>query len=100
VLPPDFRHSSLMDDFESGLLRKINERIQIRGYCVVYDNDLSRLSGPLANLRAKQIREIKKFAEANGLAVELRDVGLNATFKSRRGGKLSSSRRLAAENIG
>jgi hypothetical protein len=75
-----------MDDFESGLLRKINERIQIRGYCVVYDNDLRRLSEPLTNLRAKQIREINEFATENGPTVELRDVGLNGTFKSRPGG--------------
>jgi hypothetical protein len=88
-----------MDDFESRLVRKINERIQVRGYCVVYDNDLSRLSEPLTNLRAKQIREINKFAAENGLAVELRDVGLNGTFKSRRGGKLTSSQGPAAENI-
>jgi len=89
-----------MDNFESRLLRKINERIEMRGYCVIYDNDLRRLSEPLRNLRAKQIREINKFAEENDLAVELRDVGLNATFKSRRGGKLGSSRRPVAENIG
>jgi hypothetical protein len=74
-----------MDNFESRLVRKINERIQIRGYCVVYDSDLSRLSEPLTNLRAKQIRKINKFAAENGLTVELRDVGLNGTFKSRRG---------------
>jgi hypothetical protein len=88
-----------MDDFESGLLRKINERIQIRGYCVVYDNDLRRLSEPLTNLRAEQIRKINKFASENGLPVALRDVGLNGTFKSRRGGKVNSSQGPAAENI-
>jgi hypothetical protein len=52
---------------------------------VVYDSDLSRLSEPLTNLRAKQIRKINKFATENGLTVELRDVGLKGTFKSRRG---------------
>jgi hypothetical protein len=91
-----------MDDFESRLLRKINERIQTRGYCVVYDNDLRCLSEPLANLRAKQIRKINKFAAEYDLTVELRDVGLNATFKSRQSRRqLTSSRHphLAAEKI-
>jgi hypothetical protein len=82
-----------MDNFKSRLVRKINERIEMRGYCVIYDNDLRRLSEPLTNLRAKQIREINKFAAKNGLAVELRDVGLNATFKP------SSPPHPAAENI-
>jgi len=76
-----------MDDFESGLLRKINERIQIRGYCVVYDNDLRRLSEPLTNLRAEQIRKINKFASENGLTVPLRDVGLMALSKAGGAGK-------------
>jgi hypothetical protein len=89
-----------MDDFKSNLVRKINERIEMRGYCVVYDNDLRRFSEPSPGLRAEQIRQINEFAAKHGLTVELRDVGLNATFKNRRGGKRSSSgRRSAAEKI-
>jgi hypothetical protein len=69
-----------MDDFQNGLRRRINERIKTRGFCVVYDNDLRRLSQPLAELRDKQIRKIHRFAAENGLAVTLRDIGLNAPF--------------------
>jgi hypothetical protein len=70
-----------MNDFESDLRSRINERIKVRGFCVVYDHDLARICAPEATLRQKQIRVIQKFAAKYGLAVSIRDTGINATFK-------------------
>ena len=47
-----------MIDFEKGLSTRINERIKVRGYCIVYDHDLTRICAPEAALRKKQIRVI------------------------------------------
>jgi hypothetical protein len=69
-----------MDDFQDSLCAKIDERIKARGYCVVYDSDLRRLALPLADFRKQQIHAIESFAAENGLAVTIRDTGLNATF--------------------
>jgi hypothetical protein len=69
-----------MDDFRDNLCTRINQRIEARGFCVVYDNDLGRLSRPLADFRKQQIRAIQSFAAENGLAVTIRDTRLNATF--------------------
>src|SRR6266850_3948724 len=69
-----------MNDFEDGLCTRINERIKMRGYCVVYDHDLRRLAKPMKELYERQVREIEKFAAAHGLAVKVREVGINATF--------------------
>jgi hypothetical protein len=70
-----------MEEFLGELLKRIRSRIAARGFSVVYDNDLSRIAAPLAKMRQKQIREIEEFAPANGLSVEIRDTGLNATFR-------------------
>jgi hypothetical protein len=70
-----------MDDFEKGLCSRINERINVRGFCVVYDHELARICPPEAALRQKQIRVIEKFAAKHGLAVSVREIGINATFK-------------------
>jgi hypothetical protein len=70
-----------MNDFEKGLCTRINERIKLRGYCVVYDNDLTRICAPEAALRKKQVRVIERFAAKHGLVVSIREVGINATFK-------------------
>jgi hypothetical protein len=72
-----------MDDFENGLCQRINDRIKARGFCVVYDHELSRICAPEAALRERQIRVIKKFAAKHGRAVSIREVGINATFKKR-----------------
>lgn len=69
-----------MHDFQSNLCARIEERIKARGYCVIYDGDLCRLAQPLADFRKQQIHAIQDFAEENGLAVTIRDTGLNATF--------------------
>ena len=67
------------------LLKRINERIASRGFCVLFCNDLAEICSPepagLRKLREKHIAEIEKFAAANGLSVEVRDTGLNATFR-------------------
>jgi hypothetical protein len=86
-----------MDDFEKGLCNRINERIKIRGYCVVYDHELTRICAPEAALRQKQIRVIEKFAAKHGLAVSVREIGINATFKKppRRNGQ----KKRARENV-
>jgi hypothetical protein len=69
-----------MNDFENGLCSRIQERIKVRGFCVVYDNDLRRLAKPMKQLYEKQVREIENFAAAHGLAVKVRETGINATF--------------------
>jgi hypothetical protein len=69
-----------MDDFRDSLFAKISERITVRSYCVVYDSDLCRLAPPLADFRKQQIHAIQSFAAENGLAVTIRDTGLNATL--------------------
>jgi hypothetical protein len=72
-----------MDDLKKELCKRINHRINVRGYCVVYDHDLAHIWPPEAALRQKQIELIEKFAAQNGLAVIIRDTGLNATFKKK-----------------
>jgi hypothetical protein len=69
-----------MGDFENGLCTRINERIEMRGYCVVYDSDLRHFAKPMKDLYEKHIHEIEKFAAAHGFAVKVREVGINATF--------------------
>ncbi|MEP6810236.1 MAG: hypothetical protein ABI992_08320 [Chthoniobacterales bacterium] len=70
-----------MEEFRRNLLQRIQQRISLRGFCVVYNNDLSQLSKPLEELRAQQVRDIQRFARSHGLSVEIRDIGLNATFR-------------------
>ena len=72
-----------MDDFQNGLCSRINERIKSRGFCVVFDHELSRICPPKAALRKKQLRVIEEFAARNGLEVRIRETGINATFKRR-----------------
>jgi hypothetical protein len=74
-----------MDDITKELCKRINHRINVRGYCVVYDHELAHIWPPEAALRQKQIELIGKFAAQNGLAVIIRDTGLNATFKKKPG---------------
>jgi hypothetical protein len=81
-----------MDDFQENLCRRINERMEARGFCVVYDSDLSRLSRPLVELRTRQIRDIQAFAAEHRFAVTIRDTGLIATFT-----KMASTPQVAAE---
>jgi hypothetical protein len=69
-----------MNDFEKGLSTRINERIKVHGYCVVYDSDLRHFAKPMNDLYEKHIHEIEKFAAAHGFAVKVREVGINATF--------------------
>jgi hypothetical protein len=69
-----------MNDFEKGLSSRINERIKLRGYCVVYDNDLRHFAEPMKDLYDNHIHEIEKFAAVHGFAVKVREVGINATF--------------------
>jgi hypothetical protein len=69
-----------MDDFRDRLCARISERIKARGYCIVYDSDLCHLARPLSDFRKQQISAIQAFAAENGLAVTIRDTGLNATF--------------------
>jgi hypothetical protein len=69
-----------MGDFENRLCTRINERITLRSYCVVYDSDLRHFAKPMQHLYEKHIREIEKFAAAHGFAVKVREVGINATF--------------------
>ena len=70
-----------MEDLKKEFCNRINQRIKVRGYCVVYDHELEHIWPPEAALREKQIQLIERFAEQNGLAVTVRDTGLNATFK-------------------
>ena len=70
----------MMDNFTKKLCSRINERINVRGFCVVYDHELARICPPEGALRQKQIKVIEKFAVKNGLTVTVRDTGLNATF--------------------
>jgi hypothetical protein len=72
-----------MDDLKNELCKRINQRINVRGYCVVYDHELGHIWPPEAALREKQIQLIERFAEQNGLAVTIRDTGINATFKKK-----------------
>jgi hypothetical protein len=69
-----------MGDFENGLCTRINERIKMRGYCVVYDSDLRHFAKPMKDLYDNHIHEIEKFAAVHGFAVKVREVGINATF--------------------
>ena len=72
-----------MDDLKKGLCNRINQRIDVRGYCVVYDHELGHIWPPEAALREKQVKLIERFAAQNGLAVTIRDIGINATFKKK-----------------
>lgn len=74
-----------MDNFEDGLCSRINERIKSRGFCVIFDHELSRICPPRSALRKKQLRVIEEFAARNGLEVCIRETGLNATFKRKEG---------------
>ena len=74
-----------MDDLTKELCKRINHRISVRGYCVLYDHELAHIWPPEAALRQSQIELIEKFAVQNGLAVVIRDTGLNATFKKKLG---------------
>jgi hypothetical protein len=76
-----------MDDSKKELCKRINHRINVRGYCVVYDHKLAHIWPPEAALRQKQIELIEKFAAQNGLAVIIRDTGLNATFRKKLGAR-------------
>jgi hypothetical protein len=69
-----------MGDFQHRLCTRINERIKLRSYCVVYDSDLRHFAKPMQHLYEKHIREIEKFATAHGFAVKVREAGINATF--------------------
>jgi hypothetical protein len=69
-----------MDHIRDSLCAKISERIKVRGYCIVYDGELAQLRRPLTDCRKEQIHAIQRFAAENGLAVTIRDPGLNATF--------------------
>ncbi|MEY2538491.1 MAG: hypothetical protein QOG67_2231 [Verrucomicrobiota bacterium] len=75
-----FLHVELVNEFEQALQRRIDERIRVRGFCVVYDHDLRLLSEPAAKFRVRQIRDIERFAAENRLSVKVRETGLNATF--------------------
>ena len=70
-----------MNDFEEGLHEKICERIKLRGYCVLYNHDLTRVCPPEEALRKKQIQAIRKFAAKNMVSISIREIGINATFK-------------------
>ena len=72
-----------MDDLKKELCKRINHRINVRGYCVVYDHELGHIWPPEAALREKQIQLIERFAAQNGLTVAIRDIGINATFKKK-----------------
>jgi hypothetical protein len=91
-----------MDDSKNELCKRINHRIDVRGYCVVYDHALAHIWPPEATLRQRQIELIEKFAAQNGLAVIIRDTGLNATFKKKpdaRNGDSSASRLEPANEV-
>jgi len=75
----------MMEDLKGQLCKRINRRINVRGYCVVYDAELAHIWPPEAAFRQKQIQFIESFARQNGLAVTIRDTGLNATFKKKPG---------------
>lgn len=68
--------------FRKQLVDRIRDRIGRRGFCVVYDNDLCQLSKPLEELRAQQVKDIQRFARQHGFTVDIRDIGLNATFRT------------------
>ena len=70
-----------MGDLTKELCKRIHHRIDVRGYCVVYDHELAHVWPPEAPLHQKQIELIKKFAVRNGLTVIIQDTGLNATLK-------------------
>jgi hypothetical protein len=53
----------------------------------VYDHELAHIWPPEAALRQKQIELIEKFAAQNGLAVIIRDTGLNASFRKKPGAR-------------
>jgi hypothetical protein len=74
-----------MDDLTKELCKRIHHRINVRGYCVVYDHELAHVWPPEAPPHQKQIELIKKFAAQNDLTVIIRDIGLNATFKKKLG---------------
>jgi hypothetical protein len=81
-----------MNDFRANLRTRIYERIKVRGYCVVYNNDLSGFSAPLPDCRKHQIRDIQSFAAKNSLVVMIRDTGLNATFTVKKETKVTKTR--------
>lgn len=99
-----------MDDHKNELCKRINHRIDVRGYCVVYDHELAHIWPPEAAFREKQIQLIEMFAAEHGPAVTIRDTGLNATFKKKLVAKKqenqnarngdSSTSRLEPENEG
>ncbi|HEY4257605.1 MAG TPA: hypothetical protein VGM66_10350 [Candidatus Udaeobacter sp.] len=72
-----------MGDLTKELCKRIHHRIDVRGYCVVYDHELVHVWPPEAPLHQKQIELIKKLAAQNDLNVIIRDTGLNATFKKK-----------------
>jgi hypothetical protein len=50
---------------------------------IVWRHELGHIWPPEAALREEQIKLIERFAAQNGLAVTIRDIGINATFKKK-----------------
>ena len=70
-----------MDAFHRELVERLNNRIERHGFCVLFDNDLRKLSPSPTGVPAKLIREIKAFAGRHGFRVHVKATGLNATFR-------------------
>lgn len=63
------------------LQEHISKRVEERGYCTVFENDLLR-SFPIDLRGRKKLAEsIRAFAEERGWSVEIKDPGIRATFR-------------------
>jgi hypothetical protein len=63
------------------LYRHIDERLRARKYCVVFDNELSRVWPVEKMQRAKRYAAIEAFARARGLTATIHDPGIRVTFR-------------------
>ena len=63
------------------LFRHIDERLRNRKYCVVFDNELSRVWPVEKKERAKRYAAIEAFARARGLIATIHDPGIRVTFR-------------------
>jgi hypothetical protein len=68
------------------LQEHISKRIEERGYCTIFENDLLHSFAIDLKGRKKLAEFIRAFAEERGWSVEIKDPGIRATFRKLKSG--------------
>jgi len=77
AVPGPPRHSGGLD----ALFQHIDERLRLRKFCVVFDNELQRVWPVEEKERAKRAGAIEAFAKAHSLTATIHDPGIRVTFR-------------------